>query len=44
MSPHSDMDQYVKTVVAQAPPLTNEQRDRIATLLRASPPACEEAA
>ncbi|MFF5862646.1 hypothetical protein [Micrococcus luteus] len=28
------LDAYVKKVVAEAPPLTNAQRDRIAALLR----------
>lgn len=30
---------YVEQVVADAPPLTDEQRDRIATLLRPKPAA-----
>lgn len=28
------LDAYIKKVVAEAPPLTDEQRDRIAALLR----------
>ncbi len=28
------ISQYVQRVLAQAPPLTQEQRDRVATLLR----------
>lgn len=30
------LEEYVEKVVAEAPPLTDEQRDRIATLLRPS--------
>lgn len=30
------LEEYVARVVAEAPPLTDEQRDRIATLLRPS--------
>lgn len=29
------LEEYVRRVVSQAPPLTDEQRDRIAALLRA---------
>jgi hypothetical protein len=31
-----DLDQYVRDVVAKAPPLSPEQRDKIAALLRPS--------
>ncbi len=32
-----EYEAYIKQVVAEAPPLTNEQRDRIAALLRVRP-------
>ena len=31
---HARADEYVARLVAQAPPLTDEQRDRLALLLR----------
>lgn len=34
--PMPDMTEHVKRIVDEAPPLTDEQRDRIATILRSS--------
>lgn len=37
LSEISDLEKHIRAVVAQAPPLTSEQRDRIASILHSAP-------
>lgn len=40
LSDHSSLEETIRRVVAEAPPFTAEQRDRLSVLLR--PAACRE--